>query len=108
MLNVVQTWSDRRLPRQLRRLAQRVSSTPGVRYLFFDDHDADLFFASCAPEVQECRKGLTKIEALDLFRYLVIERFGGLYLDLDVELTAVGIPGVTHGMQNVRSVEGTH
>ena len=31
---------------------------------------------------------MRRLRPLDLFRYLVIERFGGLYLDLDVELTS--------------------
>jgi hypothetical protein len=60
---------------------------PDWEYTFFDDEDVEDFVATECPEyVPVFRAFAHNIQRIDFFRYLVVHKHGGFYLDLDVLL----------------------
>ena len=82
-----QTWNSRQLPVNLdtwcaswRRL------NPGAEYRFYDDGDCRSFVGQEFPSLLGLYDSLAwGIERSDLFRLLVVYRYGGLYADVDME-----------------------
>ena len=61
---------------------------PHFEYRFYDDTMVDDFLTEHFPEYKsEYLSFRFRIQRYDFFRYLVIYKFGGFYLDLDVFLT---------------------
>ena len=62
---------------------------PDFSYVLFTDEDILAFIRERTPSWLPLYKGLTHhaIQRVDLFRYLAIYYYGGLYLDLDLLLT---------------------
>ncbi|CAK0900528.1 unnamed protein product [Prorocentrum cordatum] len=71
-----------------RRAAGRwVELNPGWRYYFWDDGAVQYFLGHqmSSSEERDMLNEMKKIEVMDVFRYVLMERLGGLYCDIDVE-----------------------
>lgn len=82
-----QTWSDTRLPQQLGEFHLRVRDmNPDCEVRLWTDCDIDKFVRTEYPKeyAHWCCYGL-QIERVDAWRYMVLYRVGGMYLDLDME-----------------------
>ena len=87
-MNIIQTWKNRDIPPHYRTFVSKVQIlNPTCNYMFFTDTDIEEFIEIKMPEYKETFYGLTeKIQQIDFFRYLAIYYYGGLYLDLDMDL----------------------
>ena len=60
---------------------------PTCNYMFFTDNDIINFIKNKMPEYKDTYNNLKyKIQKIDFFRYLAIYYYGGLYLDLDINI----------------------
>jgi mannosyltransferase OCH1-like enzyme len=87
-MNIIQTWKTKDIPIDLFNYIEKIRTlNPNCNYMFFDDNDIDKFMKSTKPEYYECFCNLTeKIQQIDFFRYVAIYYYGGLYLDLDIDI----------------------
>jgi len=87
-MNIIQTWKTHDVPPLYQPLVKKVRDlNPDWNYMFFDDNEIVTFIKTKMPEHYNTFVHLKhKIQQLDFFRYLVIYYYGGVYLDLDVEL----------------------
>jgi hypothetical protein len=85
---LIQTAKRRLLPiKEQASAAAAQALNPGCEYCFFDDAGVQDFIASEFPQHLAIFRGFPyKIQQFDFFRYLVVYRLGGFYLDLDVML----------------------
>ena len=59
-------------------------SNPGLEHFFYDDADCENFIRDYHPDILELYQSLSKpVERADVFRYLVVLSFGGIYADVD-------------------------
>ena len=84
---VHQMWATRDIPL---RFAPYVSSwyvlLPDYRHIFWTDAEIVSFIGSEFPEFSEIYRGLPQSAIrFDLARYLILQSFGGLYVDIDFE-----------------------
>lgn len=86
-----QTYPDRQLPSFYQQNIARIKQlSPGWDYRFYDDKDIQDYIARHFPEILnyyhriDARYGAAKA---DLFRYLVIYKEGGIYLDIKSTIT---------------------
>ena len=88
-MNILQTFRSREMPDTLRVLSEKVQRLhPGCHYMFFTDEDIARFFREDVPHLLDVFEGLPlKIQQLDFFRYAAVHHYGGLYLDLDMDMT---------------------
>lgn len=88
-MNIIQTYKTRHVPSSLRKLSETVQRLhPSWNYMFFTDEDIVRFFHEKVPHLQPTFKGLgLKIQQLDFFRYAAVHYYGGLYLDMDMDMT---------------------
>ena len=88
-LNVIQTWKTLELIPQHHELVLKMRShNPSIKNLFFTDQTINQFVLMFYPTYHE--KFLSfkyPIQRIDFFRYLAIYHYGGLYLDLDMDIT---------------------
>lgn len=80
-----QTWKTHDVPE---RFAAGVESwksmNPGFRYKLYDDAECRALVSSAYPEFLSFYDRLSSgVQRADVFRYLVIHQFGGVYADLD-------------------------
>lgn len=82
-----QTWKTAEPPQPFRELQQSWRGrNPAFAYRFWTDADIDRFVASDYPELLPLYRGYRDpIARIDLARYLILKRFGGVYADLDCE-----------------------
>ncbi|KAL6759989.1 nucleotide-diphospho-sugar transferase [Haematococcus lacustris] len=82
-----QTWRDKNLPARWRAAQQScIDAHPGYEYRLWTDDDAEQLIASHYPWFLSTFKSYPySIQRADALRYFVLHRFGGIYLDLDVE-----------------------
>jgi mannosyltransferase OCH1-like enzyme len=87
-MNIIQTWKTKNIPEHYQYFVKKVKDmNPTYNYMFFDDNDIVDFIQNKMPEYYNVFAGLTsKIQQIDFFRYLAIYYYGGLYLDLDIDL----------------------
>ena len=87
-MNIIQTWKSNTLPKQLEELSNKIKeNNPNFKYLFFDDNAIINFMKICMPEYIDFFVNLKhKIQQIDFFRYLVVYYYGGIYLDLDIDI----------------------
>ena len=87
-MNIIQTWKTRTVPASHEPFVKKVRYLhPTWNYMFFDDNDIKHFIERSMPEYYDTFYNLKgKIQQIDFFRYLAIYFFGGVYLDLDIEL----------------------
>jgi mannosyltransferase OCH1-like enzyme len=91
-MNIIQTYkSYDDIPAKLKSLVNKVQEyNPDCNYIFFSDKDI-MCFISSIKELNESYYETFfslkyKIQQLDFFRYLAIYYYGGLYLDIDIEV----------------------
>eukprot|EP00475_Leptophrys_vorax_P033702 TRINITY_DN5340_c0_g1_i1.p1 TRINITY_DN5340_c0_g1~~TRINITY_DN5340_c0_g1_i1.p1 ORF type:complete len:415 (-),score=77.52 TRINITY_DN5340_c0_g1_i1:43-1287(-) len=81
-----QTWNDSSDWRVSYSFDSFKTLNPNYRYLLWSDRDVDAFFKYVFPEVHELSLKLhPSILKYDLFRYLVVLKFGGVYSDVDIK-----------------------
>lgn len=87
-MNIIQTWKDENMPHMYKCLSDKVQfHNPNWNYMFFTDSDILTFFEEKMPEhYSTFQKFKYKIQQLDYFRYLAIYYYGGVYLDLDMNI----------------------
>ena len=85
---IIQTWKTRDLPDHYKHNQQLLMKyNPTYQYMFFDDNDIIKFINENYPEMINIIKKFTKvIQVIDLFRLLVIYKFGGFYFDMDFKI----------------------
>jgi hypothetical protein len=87
---IIQTWKTHDLPLFSKAAAANAKLlNPDFEYLFFDDADVERFVCEEFPEYRSVfNRFPIPIQRYDFFRYLVVFRLGGFYLDLDVFLAS--------------------
>jgi mannosyltransferase OCH1-like enzyme len=87
-MNIIQTWKTTEVPQHYKNFVNKIKTmNPTWNYMFFDDDDIMHFMKSTTPKYYETFLNLTgKIQQIDFFRYVAIYYYGGLYLDLDIEI----------------------
>lgn len=82
-----QTWKQKALTREFATYRQSwVEKHPEWEHRFYDDRDCRAFIEDDFPEWLDIFDGFSRpIQRFDLFRYLVIYRHGGLYIDMDMQ-----------------------
>jgi mannosyltransferase OCH1-like enzyme len=90
-MNIIQTYSNfESISETNKSFIQKIKSLhPEWNYMFFSDTDILKFITEETPEYYDTfSKFKFKIQQIDFFRYLAIYQYGGLYLDVDMEITA--------------------
>jgi mannosyltransferase OCH1-like enzyme len=84
---VHQTWKSDDLPRSLKECcASWKRFNPDFDYRFYDDRSCAAFIYAKYPDLAQLYESLPlPILRADLFRYLIVYSFGGLYADIDME-----------------------
>jgi mannosyltransferase OCH1-like enzyme len=87
-LNVLQTWKTTELIHQHYDLVMKMRShNPDVNNLFFVDENIEQFILMFYPQYFDTFKRFKyNIQRIDFFRYLAVYHYGGLYLDLDMDI----------------------
>jgi mannosyltransferase OCH1-like enzyme len=87
-MNIIQTWKNDIIPEHYERYVNKVQLfNPDWNYMFFTDNNIVEFIQQKMPEYWQTFSNLTtKIQQIDFFRYLAIYYYGGIYLDLDVDV----------------------
>ncbi|MBK1840807.1 glycosyltransferase [Azospirillum sp. YIM B02556] len=82
-----QTWKTRDIPPGFQPLRRSwIERNPGFAYRFWTDEDIEGFIAEEHPALLPVFRGYANpISRIDLARYLILRRFGGVYADLDFE-----------------------
>jgi len=87
-MNIIQTWKTKIVPLHYQEYVNKIKNmNPTWNYMFFDDDDIINFMKNTAPEYFETFCNLKeKIQQIDFFRYVAIYYYGGIYLDLDIDI----------------------
>lgn len=81
-----QTWKDRNLPEDFKRWSETWKQmNPGYIYKFYTDKDIYKFIYKNYNSYFDLYESLNGIEKVDIFRYLVLHKYGGIYIDMDCE-----------------------
>ncbi len=82
-----QTWKTSDVPPEFQALQRSwMERNPGFAYRFWTDDDIGRFVAEEHPALLPVFRGYADpIARIDLARYLILRRFGGVYADLDFE-----------------------
>lgn len=101
-----QTWKTRDVPPEFQALQRSwIERNPGFEYLFWTDEDIGRFIAEEHPALLPVFHGYADpIARIDLARYLILRRFGGVYADLDFECLRP-IDGLLEGRSFVVGLE---
>jgi inositol phosphorylceramide mannosyltransferase catalytic subunit len=87
---IYQTWLSKRLPLGFQLVRRRMlARNPGYKFIVFDDADIEAYVAThfSGTDVETAFRKLSVGAArADLWRYLVLFREGGVYLDVDSEI----------------------
>jgi inositol phosphorylceramide mannosyltransferase catalytic subunit len=87
-MNVIQTWKTNEIPQHYVGFIQKMrNNNLNAKHLFFTDETIIIFIKQHMPEYYETFTKLKyKIQQIDFFRYLAIYHYGGIYLDLDMDI----------------------
>lgn len=101
-----QTWKTRDLPPEFQALQRSwIERNPGFEYRFWTDGDIGRFIAEEHSALLPVFHGYADpIARIDLARYLILRRFGGVYADLDFECLRP-IDGLLEGRSFVVGLE---
>lgn len=101
-----QTWrSESSLRDSLKRCIETVKfKNPDFEYRFYNDKDCFDFIKKKFPEYNQVYSSLTLVERADLFRYLIVYEYGGVYLDVDCYCVK-GLSGLIKGREFVAGLE---
>jgi len=81
---IIQTWKTKKLPDEFAKWSLTWKKiNPTFTYLFFDDNDCFRFVFKNYPEYLNLYESLSNIERADIFRYLALHHYGGVYVDMD-------------------------
>lgn len=81
---IIQTWKTKKLPDQFNKWSLTwKKQNPDFTYMFFDDKDCFRFIHKHYPEYIDFYESLSNIEKADIFRYLSLHKYGGVYADID-------------------------
>jgi mannosyltransferase OCH1-like enzyme len=87
-LNILQTWKTTELIIEHYDLVMKMRShNPNAKNLFFVDENIEQFVLMFFPTYFDAFKRFRyTIQRIDFFRYLAVYHYGGLYLDLDMDI----------------------
>lgn len=87
---IFQTFKSRELPWLTRwHIKRMLRRNPDYQYFFYDDQAIEQFFKEEFPEYYNAYKSLTIGAAkADFFRYAVLYKKGGIYLDIDCKVVS--------------------
>lgn len=81
---LIQTWKTKKMPKEFTQWTQTWKLVnPDFEYMFFDDSDCFKFIYKNYPEYLDLYESLISIEKADVFRYLALHKYGGVYVDID-------------------------
>ncbi len=81
-----QTWKKKELPENFYNWSQSWKTmNPEFKYCFYNDMDCWKFMYNNYPEYLDLYEDLKPVEKADIFRYLVLHKYGGVYADMDTE-----------------------
>jgi inositol phosphorylceramide mannosyltransferase catalytic subunit len=82
-----QTWKSESLsPEFQKNKSSWISRHPDWKYCFYEDSDCRRLVVAHYPELLPVYDSYSKhIQRIDMFRYLVVNRYGGLYVDMDMQ-----------------------
>ena len=82
-----QTWKDKILPPEFKKYQTSwKSSHPDWEYRFYEDCDCRHLVIKHYPELLPVYDSYARhIQRIDMFRYLVVNHYGGLYADIDMQ-----------------------
>lgn len=88
-MNIIQTWKTKNVPAYYHGYINKITNLhPQWNYMFFDDNAIVDFMKSKMPEYINVFNNLPyTIQKIDFFRYLAIYYYGGVYLDLDMDIS---------------------
>lgn len=88
-MNIIQTWKTDDIPEHYMNFIFNLHGTnSGNNYIFFTDDSITTFIKEQYPEYYPTFVNLKyKIQQIDFFRYIAIYHYGGIYLDLDMNIT---------------------
>ena len=80
-----QTWKTKKLTDFYHKCSNTWKKfNPSFDYRFYDDTDCELFVKTHYPDFYDTYREMQKpVEKADLFRYLIVHHFGGMYADMD-------------------------
>jgi len=84
--NIFQTWCTKELPPEIQNIIDKMKEqNPDYKYHLYTDEEMDDFVKENYPgEIYECYSQINFIVAkTDFWRYLVLYKYGGVYLDMD-------------------------
>ena len=84
-INIHQTWKSHNVPEHLKKQVRSWrEQNPNCRYKLWDDKECYLFIKDKFPDFLKTYNLLNKpVMKADLFRYLVVYHYGGVYADID-------------------------
>jgi mannosyltransferase OCH1-like enzyme len=81
-----QTWKNGNLPPDFKIWSSTWRKiNPDFQYKFYTDRDIERFVYKNYPHYIDLFESLITIEKIDMFRYLVLYHYGGVYVDMDCE-----------------------
>jgi mannosyltransferase OCH1-like enzyme len=81
-----QTWKTNKLDPKLKLFTDTWKKiNPDFEHRFYNDHKCFKFIYDNYPEYLDLYEDLKPIEKADIFRYLVLHKYGGIYADIDTE-----------------------
>lgn len=88
-----QTWKTRNLPDNFRQWSNSWKYyNPDFDYRFYTDEDCHNFIKKHYSEYLNMYEDFTNVQKADLFRYLVLHKYGGVYADIDTSCFRSLIP----------------
>lgn len=84
-----QTWKTRSVPEDMGDPHSWITHNPGWEYRFWTDDDLLAFFQQERPDLLDLYLSYARpVQRADLARYCILQRFGGLYADVDTRCLA--------------------
>ncbi len=81
---IIQTWKTKKLPTEFKEWSLTWKKhNAEFTYLFFDNNDCFRFVSKNYSEYLDLYESLSNIERADVFRYLALHHYGGVYVDID-------------------------
>jgi mannosyltransferase OCH1-like enzyme len=83
---IIQTWKTRKISIDFETFSNTWKKiNPEFTYMFFDDKDCFKLIYNNYPQYLDLYESLSNIEKADIFRYLALHKYGGVYVDMDTE-----------------------
>jgi mannosyltransferase OCH1-like enzyme len=81
---IIQTWKTKKMSGDLIEWQKSWKKiNPEFEYLFFDDSDCFKFIFKNYRQYLDLYESLNNVEKTDVFRYLALHHYGGIYADID-------------------------